>query len=209
MRPVSFLIGGLGLAITAKIGVTLMTVAAPEAGGLALPPNYETRSFVSGAAAQEATEEMTASVEPEVCEAPEELLASIKRERELLAAQKDRTAERSVEQDLAQETLQIEQQRLTDLKQELEQLLAKVEASQTADVDRLVSLYKNMKPRDAANIMNDLDIEVTVMVLGTMNERDAAPIMASLDPDRARAVSQIILQRSKLPGDQRLDDIRL
>lgn len=210
MRPVSFLLGGLGLAITAKIGVTLMAATAPDAGGPITPPAYTPHSsFVAAASAQEATEEMTTAAEPKVCEAPEELLESIKRERELLAAQKDRNAERSVEHDLAAETLQIEQQRLTDLKQELEHLLAKVEASQTADVNRLVALYQNMKPRDAANIMNDLDIEVTVMVLGTMNERDAAPIMASLDPVRARAVSQIILQRSKLPGDQRLDDIRL
>ena len=88
-------------------------------------------------------------------------------------------------------------------------MLEKVKAAHTSDVDRLVALYRNMKPKDAATIMDDLDIEVSVMVLGTMNERDAAPIMAALNPVRARAISQIILERSKLPGDQRLDDIRL
>ena len=123
--------------------------------------------------------------------------------------QLDRCEARSAEQDLTSETLEIERQRLADLKQELEGLLERVEAAHTADVDRLVSLYRNMKPKEAANIMNDLDIEVTVMVMGTMDERDAAPILASLDPVRARAISQIILERSKLPGDQRLDDIKL
>jgi flagellar motility protein MotE (MotC chaperone) len=66
-----------------------------------------------------------------------------------------------------------------------------------------------MKPKDAANIMNDLDIEVSVMVLGTMSERNAAPILAGLNPVRARAISKIILERSKLPGDQRLNNLKL
>jgi flagellar motility protein MotE (MotC chaperone) len=65
-----------------------------------------------------------------------------------------------------------------------------------------------MKPKEAAAIMNDLDIEVTVMVLGTMPERDAAPILANLDIVRAQAISRIILERSKLPGDQRLDNLK-
>ena len=57
--------------------------------------------------------------------------------------------------------------------------------------------------------MNDLDIEVTVMVLATMKERDVAPIMAAMTPVRARAVSKIILERSKLPGDQKLVNVKL
>ena len=78
-----------------------------------------------------------------------------------------------------------------------------------ADVERLVALYSNMKPKDAAAIMNDLDLEVMVTVLGTMPERNAAPILAALNPVRARAVSLILLERAKLPGDRRLDRIRL
>lgn len=42
-----------------------------------------------------------------------------------------------------------------------------------------------------------------------MNQFGAAPIIAALDMVRARAISQIILERAKLPGDQRPDDIRL
>ena len=160
-------------------------------------------------AAEEAAPEPLTAPEPKVCEAPEDLLESIQQERVLLETRKQQHAEREAALDLRAETLEIEQQRLADLKAELEALLAKVEAAHTSDVDRLVSLYRNMKPKEAAAIMNDLDIEVSVMVIGTMNERDAAPILAALSPVRARAISQIILERSKLPGDQRLDDIRL
>ncbi|MGY3439991.1 MotE family protein [Marinovum sp. KMM 9879] len=201
MRPFRLILPAIAALVLAKGAITYLEMPASDAG---------LGSLISAASA--ATDEAAAPVAtpaPQVCEAPEELLALIRRERELLAAQKDRGAERSAEHDLASETLEIERQRLTDLKQELEGLLSRVAAAHTADVDRLVALYRNMKPKDAANIMNELDIEVSVMVMGTMDERDAAPILAALDPVRARAISQIILERSKLPGDQRLDDIRL
>ncbi|NDV53551.1 MULTISPECIES: MotE family protein [unclassified Salipiger] len=216
MRPITFLLVGLAVAVIGKIGVTLANE--PKLASVAEPPQAEQTMFVGAASAAASGEPdavpaaaTAAAADPAMlCEGgPEELLASIRAERELLLAQKDRYAQREAEIELARETLEIEQQRLADLKVELDGLLEKVKAAHTSDVDRLVALYRNMKPKDAATIMDDLDIEVSVMVLGTMNERDAAPIMAALNPVRARAISQIILERSKLPGDQRLDDIRL
>ncbi|ANT63194.1 hypothetical protein AYJ57_22185 (plasmid) [Salipiger sp. CCB-MM3] len=217
MRPISFVMIGLAVAVVSKIALTLA-----EQPKLALltdtPPEPEQTLFV-GAAAAAASEEPEPAAKPKVsaasdaplqCEdGPEELLAEIREERALLVSQKERNDAREAELDLASETLEVEQQRLADLKVELDGLLEKVKAAHTSDVDRLVALYRNMKPKDAAVIMDDLDIEVSVMVLGTMNERDAAPILAALNPVRARAISQIILERSKLPGDQRLDDIKL
>ncbi|WP_353475755.1 hypothetical protein PVT71_24525 (plasmid) [Salipiger sp. H15] len=218
MRPITFLLIGLAIAVIGKIGVTLADEA--QLAALPTPPRAEQTMFVGAASAAASSEPEPAPVPGKataaaadpalLCEGgPEELLESIRAERELLVAQKARNAQNEAELDLARETLEVEQQRLADLKVELEGLLEKVKAAHTSDVDRLVALYRNMKPKDAATIMDDLDIEVSVMVLGTMNERDAAPIMAALNPVRARAISQIILERSKLPGDQRLDDIRL
>ena len=121
------------------------------------------------------------------------------------AALNDRASEIA----LAEETLAIETARLEELRGELEGLLTKIDEARQADVERLVALYVNMKPREAATIMNDLDIEVAVTVLGAMPERDAAPVLAAMNVVRAQAISMIILERSKLPGDQRLNGIRL
>ena len=96
-----------------------------------------------------------------------------------------------------------------ELKNSIEALLARVEASQTDDLNRLIEFYKNMKPVDAARIIDDLDIETTIMILGEMNPRSAAPIMAKVSAVRARAISKIILERSQLPGDQDLVGIKL
>lgn len=205
LQPYRLLIGGLAAAGIAKLalsaGVMPDDTAVLERLSLVGPAE---------AAANDAAEPQAQAAEQVAgCEMPEEMLAAIQRERDLLAAQKDDLAQRRSEIDVASEKVQVETERLTELKTEVEALLARVEKAQSDDLDRLIGLYGNMKSKDAAAIMNDLDIEVTVMVLGAMPEREAAPIMAAMSPVRVRAVSKILLERSKLPGDQKLDGIRL
>ncbi len=202
LRPSHLFLGALALAAAGKIG---------QLGSNAIAPSEHATmatalSVVSPAAAAEGNEE---EVEPQVCEAPEAVFAEIKRERELLVQQSDALLQQEARVQIGQEKLAADAQQLRDLKTALEELLAKVEAQQTADVERLVNLYRNMKPKAAADIINEMDIEISVLVLGTMPERDAAPILAGLDAARARAISKILVERSKLPGDQDFSGLRL
>ena len=215
IRPAHVFLGVLTLAVAGKTGTlgyealtaqsagsvmgALSTIgAASAAGGAEEPKKKETDK------AQDAP-----MAEPQICEVPEDVFAEITRERALLADERKALLEREAKIQLGQDKLQSEAQQLQTLKAALEGLLAKVEAQQNEDVDRLVNLYRNMKPKSAAGIINELDMEASVLVLATMSERDAAPILANLDPARARAISKIILERSKLPGDQNFSGIRL
>lgn len=210
-RSVTVVFGTLVLAGVAKLGLSAMSYVQP--GHALSGADFGSSYFVTAASA--ATEEPTeAPTEaPPLAGPPEgtpdEMLAAITAERELLENQRSVLAQRAAEIDLAKEMLAIETARLEELKQEVEALLERASMAHVADVDRLVALYSNMKPKDAAAIMDDLDLEVTVTVLGTMAERNAAPILAALNPVRARALSLILLERAKLPGDRRLDRIRL
>ncbi|MDG1128253.1 hypothetical protein ABWH93_12940 [Seohaeicola saemankumensis] len=210
-RSVTVVFGTLVLAGVAKLGLSAMSYVQP--GHALSGADFGSSYFVTAASA--ATEEPTAAPTeaPPLAGPPEgtpdEMLAAITAERELLENQRSVLAQRAAEIDLAKEMLAIETARLEELKQEVEALLERASMAHVADVDRLVALYSNMKPKDAAAIMDDLDLEVTVTVLGTMAERNAAPILAALNPVRARALSLILLERAKLPGDRRLDRIRL
>ncbi|MGR3321923.1 MAG: MotE family protein [Pseudooceanicola sp.] len=209
IRPGPLILLGLAGATAAKITLSLVAGADLQEPVFPRDSLFLAAADAAGAPKEEPAPEPAVMAEPQQCEeTPEEMLRSIKRERQLLAEQKQKLSQREAEVELASETVELERARLGELKAEVESLLDRVKQAHTADVDRLVALYRNMKPKDAAGIMNDLDIEVTVMVLGTMAERDAAPIMAALNPVKARTVSQIILERSKLPGDQRLDNIK-
>ncbi|MCI5097414.1 MAG: hypothetical protein MRY77_13945 [Rhodobacteraceae bacterium] len=209
------LLGGLGITLFAKAAVSVplspfraedlqpadpmvMAAAVEEDKGKEAEPAEDIPPIVEGL-----SETMGE------CETPEEVLQSLAHERELVAAQRADLESRKSELALAREKLQIEKSHLLELQGAIGDLLARVEAAKTEDLDRLVEFYRNMKPADAARIMDDMDIETTIMVLGTMKPRIAAPILAKMSPVRARAVSKIILERSQLPGDQDLTGIRL
>lgn len=99
--------------------------------------------------------------------------------------------------------------RLEALKTELGVILGTAEGAHGADVERLVRIYRAMKPAQAGAILNEMDIEVATLIIAAMIEKDAGPILANMRPVRAQAISKIIFERSKLPGDQRLFSVRL
>ena len=191
------------LAITGAIKFTVPLFDATD--------KAEQQSFalVNPGFASESATDAKVEVAPQQCEKPEELLMAINNERDLLNVQKATLDERRASVSLAEEKLKQETVRLSSLKKALEGLLMRVEQAKSDDLKRLVSIYSGMKPKEAASIMNTLDMEVTVMVLGQMKERDAAPIFAKLNIVRSQAISKIILERSKLPGDQKLKGIAL
>jgi flagellar motility protein MotE (MotC chaperone) len=136
------------------------------------------------------------------CKTPEELLQSVRQERALIAKQKAALDDKAAKLDLAKQGLDAETKRLSALQTVVRGLLDKAKQAHSQDVARLVKLYQSMKPVDAAAMLNSVDLQVAVMVLATMKARNAAQIMAKMTPDRVQAVSKIILERSKLPGDQ-------
>lgn len=166
-------------------------------------------SFSSPVFAAKVAPDKVVAIEPQQCETPEDIFLAINEERDLLNIQIASLEERRASVSLAEEKLKKDTARLSNLKKDLEDLFFRAQKAKSDDLKRLVEIYRSMKPKEAAAIMNSLDIEVAVMVLGQMKERDAAPIFAKLKVVRSQAISKIILERSKLPGDQDLNGIVL
>ena len=53
----------------------------------------------------------------------------------------------------------------------------------------IVAMYETMKPKDAANIFNNLDMDVLLRVAKTMSPRKMAPILAEMDAARAQELT--------------------
>ena len=58
-----------------------------------------------------------------------------------------------------------------------------------AGIRQLVRVYEAMRPRDAATILDDLDMPILLQVLDRMREAKAAPVLAAMRPERARAAT--------------------
>ena len=78
---------------------------------------------------------------------------------------------------------------LANLQRKLETLDASRKQREEANWRGLVKTYESMRPRDAATIFNDLEMDVLLPVMDRMKEARAAAILAAMQPDKARALT--------------------
>jgi len=101
-------------------------------------------------------------------------------------------------EEVAQRALLLDaaEQRLGERLEELRALQGRLQGEQRTRSDReeagirqLVRVYEAMRPRDAATILDDLDMPILLQVLDRMREAKAAPVLAAMRPERARAAT--------------------
>lgn len=84
---------------------------------------------------------------------------------------------------------------LTRLRQEMERMVAKESTAAEGDLDALVSLYVNMRPQQAAKVLERLEAPRAAVILLKIPDRQAGPILAQMEPPAALAVTQEIAGR--------------
>lgn len=91
---------------------------------------------------------------------------------------------------------------LTSLRQEIENLIGVKNQEDQKRIERLVKIYEGMKPTNAANVFNTLDLDVLISVISRMSERKVSPILSAMNPERARTVTTMLAGESQLPSLQ-------
>ncbi|MEQ9520093.1 MAG: hypothetical protein RLN89_11715 [Parvibaculum sp.] len=96
------------------------------------------------------------------------------------------------------------QSRIDELKEieaRVEQLFGVQEEEQEQQLASLVTMYENMKPKDAARILGQLDMDVLLRVVRRMSERKMSPILAAMDPIAAQDLTVQLVMGNELPQD--------
>lgn len=88
---------------------------------------------------------------------------------------------------------------LKALENEISALIGQHEAQEDAELNNLVSVYEKMKPKDAAQIFQRLDMAIQLSVAKRMKNTKMAPIMSKMDPDAAKKLSTALAVRQSLP----------
>ena len=70
----------------------------------------------------------------------------------------------------------------------------------------IVAMYEAMKPKDAANIFNDLDMDVLLRVAKTMSPRKMAPILAEMSAVRAQELTVKMAALADQPATEMTPD---
>ncbi len=90
--------------------------------------------------------------------------------------------------------------KLSEIKEGEAQLATAAEKKDEAEIARfkgLVTMYENMKPRDAAKIFDRLDMSVLLEVASQVNPRTMSEVMAQMQPDMAERLTVELASRAK------------
>ncbi|MGH7035815.1 MAG: MotE family protein [Stellaceae bacterium] len=85
--------------------------------------------------------------------------------------------------------------KLQDLQKSIAVDVHQRNAEEDARLQSLVKIYEAMKPKDAAQIFDQLSMPVLLSVLKRMKELKTAPILAAMDTGRAKAVTTALAER--------------
>lgn len=97
-----------------------------------------------------------------------------------------------LEEELQRQKVELDKriQQLEDMRTQIAQVLKdRVEMDQEK-VTKLVDLYSNMKPKQAADVIGTINEELAVEVLAKMKKKNAAEIMNLLPAEKARVLSE-------------------
>lgn len=88
--------------------------------------------------------------------------------------------------------------RLKGINDSIEGLVKKFNDREDEKITSLVKIYETMKPKDAARIFNELDLEILIEVLRRMREAKAALIIAKMNSEQAKIVTMELAVRNSL-----------
>ena len=83
------------------------------------------------------------------------------------------------------------------LKQDLLKTLNKLKENEEKQVEDLVKIYAAMKPKQAASILNQMDMTILKEIVKRMAKKKAALIMAAMDTKKAKDLSQTLAKESQ------------
>lgn len=139
----------------------------------------------------------------EQCAMPPDALGRALSEREArVRAQELILMEREAAVALSLEMIDSRLAGLTAAEETLRKTLSLADKAAEKDIERLVSLYESMRPKDAAPLFEAMDPPFAAGFLGRMRADAAAAVLGGMDPQRAYALSVILAGRNaNVPTD--------
>lgn len=128
-----------------------------------------------------------------------ELLQSLSERRKELDARERAIEQREGLLAAAEHRIESKIDELKAVKAEIEGLIKKYDEQEEQQIAGLVKIYETMKPKDAARIFNELDMDVLLEVFERMKSSKTAPVLADMDPIRAKEITTRIAERKKMP----------
>ena len=113
-----------------------------------------------------------------------------------LAQESRRLAERSQTLNVAEAKLAEQLAAFETARKNLEATLAVADKAAERDIERMTTVYENMKPAEAAKIFERMDVSFAAGLLARVRPEIAAQMLAAMNADSAYAVTLTIASRN-------------
>jgi flagellar motility protein MotE (MotC chaperone) len=176
-----------------KEGIQLKSEFEPEGGAAPANPALAT---------QGERVEWKDSIDTEIDDSAvkDEIYKDLAQRRELLERKEKEIGVREALLSAAERELDQKLRELTNIRTEIEASMKKQSAEEEARIGSLVKIYEGMKPKDAASILNTLDLDVLMVIMTKMSERKSSAILSEMNPERARTVTVMLAEQRQMPS---------
>ncbi|MBO0344970.1 hypothetical protein J0X15_07060 [Roseibium sp. CAU 1637] len=120
------------------------------------------------------------------------VLESLGKRRDTLNQQEDQLDLREKLLQATEERIQKRVNELKSLEQRIEGQVEEKRKQEEGEIAALVTMYENMKPKDAARIFDRLDLSVMLRVVRQMKPRKMADILGRMSPETAERLTVAI-----------------
>lgn len=90
--------------------------------------------------------------------------------------------------------------RLKEIEDSVASLIEKFDKQEEERITKLVQVYGAMKPKSAAAIFDQLEMDVLLAVSRRMDEAKMAEILSKMTPEAAKKLTMEMAKQKKLPG---------
>ena len=126
----------------------------------------------------------------------EAMLAALQEREAELDAEEKRLADRRQTLGVAEKKLQEQLAAFETAQKNLERTLAMADGAAEKDIARMTTVYENMKPAEAAKIVERMDVKFAAGLVARMRPELAAQVLAGMNEDAAYAVTLTIASRN-------------
>jgi flagellar motility protein MotE (MotC chaperone) len=127
-----------------------------------------------------------------------DLLQSLSQRREQIEAYAKEVDMRASVLEATEKRIDDKISKMNQLQKEVQRILEEYKKQDETELRSLVKIYENMKPKDAARIFDEMDMDIMLQVVDRMSERKAAPVLAAMNPTRAKDLTIELAEMRRL-----------
>ncbi len=189
--------------------VTLKTLNIIEEGDTTLNVDFAKKLHAGGGGASKPKEEENPKVTevkkvdlpkpiPKYTPTEIEILTNLSKRKKELDSYNDELEKKEKLLNVTEQRIEGKIEELNELKLSLQELIKKYNEQDEEGMQSLVKIYEKMKPKEAAKIFEDLEMEVLLPVIDRMKESRVSPILAQLSAKKAIKITKELADYRKI-----------